>query len=1301
MGKQKRLVNMKKMSWLVLLLFAQSAFGDSGSFVWPPEGSGGGGGGGTVTSVTFGPVGNSSNADAASVSNPTGAVIVTLEPATAGNLSSPSPVAYPGLVSTSTQSWKGNKTNVGTFTIVDAADSINGFTLEDIPALGAGNNVLGIVGNNSAASQTILGLWQATSTLASPGAPTLLLSESDLNVDSSDLQVLTASISGGYAEIGTASSGSGTPQGMFIDTDSGNAGTIVTSAVTGYQSVLITDSFNNPAVTAVLDSQDAWIVANPQLNVTDGSSGTVEIADSAIGFFQADNSTQIADIFWSNLNSNFTLVNTTDLTLGNNPQIILTSNTYSTPNAIVLKTAGGSCTLNQVGTFSCTGSIGSGSWLINGNTLGSTGFKLGSLDDYGWTGIVDGSTVFTVLTTGYFEGDGKITNPPIVSASPITNSEVFGNGNTVGSGGNDVVLGQFNSTLTAAGLNTIIGQNDSITGGTASESVIVGDESTSTGSQNVILGYQNTTTGTASRQTLLGGTGNTSASTNTIIIGGTGTSVGTGLDGIIFIGDVLTSSGIGDNDILIGEGAGTSGAYANVVGVGDGVTVSGDRALAVGYSSTAGQDGIALGDSAIAAANSYAIGENANCSNHSFCFGNSAQDTVGNSIVFGGAIQYNDLYLGSGKYTSNPAGNATIHPGDYGPSPVPSNAPGATLSLAGGRSTGNAAGGALIFKTSQAGSSGNSINALVEASKVDTGGRLITERGWAKMPTVIPSSSPSYSITESDEFITVMPYSGGTTIAAPSPSVSGQLWIVQDIGGTAATNPITITGTINGASNYVINTNFGFVEISDINGSLYASRNAGTGPNIDTTAWHRTGDSYSSPSPALMGTTNANSVTLIADNTTIATLNQSTSFFQGNGNMLNHKSGGSNNSEIFGMGGTYDTANFDTVFGDSNKTTGGANTNIGYSNDMSASTGSATTIGNNNVTGGAYTVMVGANGIAGITGHANNNIINIGRANDTYDTDSIAIGRNIVIESGSTGAIAIGATGSGWGNNEICIGASCAPNTHASAVAVGAGINVGGTGSTIMGTSASTSGTYGTALGLSANCGANGTCIGYLATGGGGITLGANTASTLFNTVFAAGSVSNPITDVYFGSGPYPSSSVTPSPVTFHPGELVNGSGTNLAGANITIAAGRSSGTAIGGLISFQTAPTTQSSGTGVNTLGEADQISANGTFYIEKGTRIKPTSVTGSTYTMLVTDSYLAVTPASGGTAITLIASPATGQVVEVQDASGGALTNNIVISPAAGNINGSASNTCSVAYCWRRFIYNGTQWNVSGSYN
>lgn len=79
--------------------------------------------------------------------------------------------------------------------------------------------------------------------------------------------------------------------------------------------------------------------------------------------------------------------------------------------------------------------------------------------------------------------------------------------------------------------------------------------------------------------------------------------------------------------------------------------------------------------------------------------------------------------------------------------------------------------------------------------------------------------------------------------------------------------------------------------------------------------------------------------------------------------------------------------------------------------------------------------------------------------------------------------------------------------------------------------------------------------------------------------------------------------------------------------------------------------------------------------------------------YTVLATDEIVGAT-SSAARAITLNSSPSTGQVVTIKDITGSAASNNITITPAAGNVDGAGTKVIASNYGSVTLWYSGTAW-------
>lgn len=154
-----------------------------------------------------------------------------------------------------------------------------------------------------------------------------------------------------------------------------------------------------------------------------------------------------------------------------------------------------------------------------------------------------------------------------------------------------------------------------------------------------------------------------------------------------------------------------------------------------------------------------------------------------------------------------------------------------------------------------------------------------------------------------------------------------------------------------------------------------------------------------------------------------------------------------------------------------------------------------------------------------------------------------------------------------------------------------------------------------------------------------------------------------------------------------------NTSGSSWGGVRVT---GGSVGNAVTGIYL-----------SGTNTLGFATNsvfrgsFDANGIFLTTSGIIEAVRSVTAAgAIAQTGTDRHICVNKTTGAaTAVGLVAGPSTGAVITVDDCKGDAATNNITITPAAGNIDGSATYVISTAYGSWTGVYTGTIWKTEAS--
>jgi hypothetical protein len=82
---------------------------------------------------------------------------------------------------------------------------------------------------------------------------------------------------------------------------------------------------------------------------------------------------------------------------------------------------------------------------------------------------------------------------------------------------------------------------------------------------------------------------------------------------------------------------------------------------------------------------------------------------------------------------------------------------------------------------------------------------------------------------------------------------------------------------------------------------------------------------------------------------------------------------------------------------------------------------------------------------------------------------------------------------------------------------------------------------------------------------------------------------------------------------------------------------------------------------------------------------------------TVATTDDIVVINKTSGAaTAANLPSTPKTGTRFIIKDGKGDAATNNITITPAAGNIDGAGTSVINTNYGSTTLVYNGSEWNI-----
>ena len=126
--------------------------------------------------------------------------------------------------------------------------------------------------------------------------------------------------------------------------------------------------------------------------------------------------------------------------------------------------------------------------------------------------------------------------------------------------------------------------------------------------------------------------------------------------------------------------------------------------------------------------------------------------------------------------------------------------------------------------------------------------------------------------------------------------------------------------------------------------------------------------------------------------------------------------------------------------------------------------------------------------------------------------------------------------------------------------------------------------------------------------------------------------------------------------------------------------------------------PTATAASLGVARAGTGISVSS-GIFSVDFAAAkrtVRVVTATGSVSCALTDDVVVLNKTTGEATAVTLPGSPPVGSTIIIKDGKGDALTNNITVSAAAGNIDGSTTQVINASYGARMFVYNGTEWNV-----
>ena len=359
------------------------------------------------------------------------------------------------------------------------------------------------------------------------------------------------------------------------------------------------------------------------------------------------------------------------------------------------------------------------------------------------------------------------------SAITVLDQTTFGSGTT--------------STLVIPNISALTGANNSIAGSGAGAALT--------------SGARNTLFGVSAGNAIVSGNDNTffGGVAGVLTTGSSNTAVGSG---------ALDANTTGENNVAIGFdalGANTTSSNSVAVGyqaailtTGTGNVVIGPRALSVG---TTSDYNIVLG---VLAGGNITTGDN------NIILGRGADPsgaTASNEFVAGSALAaITNVYFGEGPLDATPLAYTINGGGGSG-----TNIAGAALQLAGGRATGNAAGGSIVFQTSDAGASGTTLQSLTTKMTLTAAGNLgigDTSPDYLLELSAAVGSDSTFSLSdgdvahglttvaETDVWARILPVSstvGGAAIGGITDASGVALQMVGTIG---STDPVDTTPAV-------------------------------------------------------------------------------------------------------------------------------------------------------------------------------------------------------------------------------------------------------------------------------------------------------------------------------------------------------------------------------------------------------------------------------------------------------------------------------------------------------------------------
>jgi hypothetical protein len=592
----------------------------------------------------------------------------------------------------------------------------------------------------------------------------------------------------------------------------------------------------------------------------------------------------------------------------------------------------------RIGGGASRGNVGGGSVRLRVTPLGGAG---GTLNTYSDVLVVDA----TLLTT--------------ISGSLATPTAFFvGNGAHGTLGANAVAIG---TTALAAGADGLsFGRNATAAG---AQGIAIGLAASAPGSNTIAIG-NGAATGSNADQIAIG-RGSSAASTNCVAIGSTATAnaasclaVGTG------------ASARSSTNVALGASAaaGASTTATRAVAVGGSATSNAVGAIAVGGSSSAtGVGSITIGDSSTNAQKSIVIGDHvASTADGQLCIGMQSSPISA-------------VYIGGDTGATRVVQSATAVALSIQPSGAFSaNQAGVNLTIAGGKSTGSAAGGSVLLAVSPAGGAGSALNALTTVLTVDST-LLTTIAGSLATPTAFFVGNGAHGVLGTNSSAI-----GSVALAAGNESIS-----YGHSATSAGANSVALGKSASSSAQYSIA--IGDASVASVQYAVAVGQSA-TASGQQSTAIGPLTTASANAAVALGNGATANGAQSIAIGNAVTVGNTSCVVVgdsaNGSGTFVVH---------IAPQGGG--SANQTTALGYAAFVHTGGSIAIGYNTDATGS--SAIVLGANSVANGGSAIVIGGSSTAGAA-----RTIVIGPSMSVSSADAIAIGNTTGV-SGLRG-IAIG-----------------------------------------------------------------------------------------------------------------------------------------------------------------------------------------------------------------------------------------------------------------------------------------------------